>query len=213
MKEVVIKNYERSMWGGHGHAFLQKQKDTFVIAEDFQTCRAYMADSVYAIKNADKKPYHKFNKNSNVNINKGLTHIGVQFHNEEQKNRFIKNLPYLHKKESKAKVRKTKLYASQHPLTLVAEGGSFWKKKCWTLLLYTFYLKRLAYAEIEGHDEAVYWNALKKDRNEEIFLSHVKSKVEDFTNVHNNIHGASGFVAIAIGMNETMRKLLGITKV
>lgn len=201
-----------SIWGGHIFSLLGKTGDsTYKALLPFMSCRSYMCDTLFNHKNPTYryKPSYPFD----YDYKKGSIFIGVRFQDKNQKSVFFHNLYILHAKETQAKVRKSIVYETQHDLYVVVEGSKFWKDSCWKMMLYTFYIKTIAYNNPKDCDKS-YWKAL--NGKEDKLLSKVKIQTELFDSsvygVNNDTgrHNREGFVSICSGLNLPMAKLLGL---
>lgn len=214
--EIVRDQSSNHLWKHYAFSLLEKiDNGRYKTLLPFSSCRSYMCDGLFMIKNPTYTTTPSFFKAFNFNPKKGHIYIGIDFKDDVQKNVFFRNLSFLYEREMKAKVRKSKVMATQEPLTVVVEGSGYWKDSCWKMMLYTFYLKTLAYKDPYTCD-AHYWTHIRKNNNEEILLSKVKCKKEIFhpsvygENNNRGRHDCEGFVSICCGKNKPMADYLGV---
>lgn len=205
MKTINIKGYIASKFKSQHVALLSKKEDHFKILHEFARCRGWMSDQLYrTIIGATSQVYDK----GDFNLTSGFIYIGVSFESVEMKTLFLSNLNSLHSKEQLAKIKKTKLYATQDPLVLVAEGSRHWKNCLWKMQLYTYYLRSMCYKDLIYYPET--HKKLNHNNNELVLLSKLKDKHEEYK--VESIHGHTGPDAICQGSdNKYMTNYLGIT--
>lgn len=213
MKTVFLEEYKETKWKYLEFSLLNKTNIGYKPLLDFASCRSWMCDGLFVLKNKNWRGGKT--REFSLEYNKGNIYIGVAFSNEQQKQQFISNIPNLREKEKQAKVSPCTVYATQYPLVLIVKGSKYWKDSCWKMMLYTFFIKTFAYKNPKDVDER-YWKALSEG-NEETLLSKVRMKAsaEIFDNeVYRNqlygIHDKEGFVSICTGRNPPMAKLLGV---
>lgn len=207
MKIGIIKGYKPSSFSTQHFAQLEEVEGGFKIINAFDSCRTWMSDALYDIKTGKNQAIHKI-QSKTFNHSKGPTHLGITFVDTKMKEIFIKNMNFIHEKEAIAKVRKTTLMATEHPLTMIITGSKFWKDSVWKIQLYTMYLRMMCYINLDYYKG--YWKDMKKEINEPIMLSKLKIKKEVFTSMTNGVHGSTGPYAICTGQNPDMAKLLGV---
>ncbi len=106
--------------------------------------------------------------------------FSLMFPNEHTKETFIKNLPWLHEKETQAGVTLSKLYRTQYKDTLLIEGDDAWISNVWKVSLYTFYIKVCSYPSVEQlqEPENEYINSLTK-KKECVILKTIKKQLKE----------------------------------
>lgn len=179
----------------------------------FGYCRAWAADSLMSIKTKNGYKYSSYQLNENYNYKTGDTY--VVYKTDVKETTILKNLAELHKLEDIAKVKRTRVYKTQCLGYYLFIGSGHWKRKCWSQLLYTFFIKNIVQGW--GTTNSSYWLPLSKYNNLNVLLSKVKTRTEIFStkvfgkNLTINVHKCEGFVSICEGMNPPMGKFLGIT--
>lgn len=235
MKKVKI--YENGLSSGNNNAdigLIQRKKDgTFKIVSHIQRCRGYMGQYLLSIKQHENKVanWERFpEKMNDFTYKRGCTYIGVRVHKKE-KNKFLKNIEWLHGREEKAGVKKSEVMETNIPNLYIVKGAKYWKDSCWKIMLYTFYIRCCAdYTNpkkpLPSTNEFYYWPNLIKNENEGKLLANVKMhwKKEIFDNKlfyvqkspwydgYETIgkHNLEGFNSICSNKNPPMAKLLGI---
>jgi hypothetical protein len=210
MKTGIINGFVESRF--HLQSFNQLEKitpTTFESLIHFTSCRTYMADALYSIKTGKLNVTYPF-KSKTYDHTKGFTYIGITFLDEHMRDTFIKNMNFIHGKETKAKVRKTTLMETSHPLVIIVSGSKYWKDSCWKIQLYTMYLRMMCYVACNYDSYTYMVNTITKNGNEDTLLSKLKIKKEVFTSMKAGVHVSTGPYAICQGLNPDMAKLLGV---
>lgn len=213
MKSVHVKNLPKFNYGIEFSILEQTESGVFKPLLPFSSCRSFMCDTLFSIKN--KKYKVKPSYNFHLDYKKGSIYVALSAPVERIK-QFIDSIHSLHEIEKKAKVRRSVVYKTQLPNCIIIKGSSHWKQSCWKMMLYTFYLKTFCYTKPKEVDTN-YWEALSRG-NEEILLSKIKIKREIFSSkvyVKQSMgrHDLEGFVSICRGRNPPMTKLLGVKTV
>lgn len=205
------------------------RKGEYFIASYIQTCRGFMGQYILALKMKENKvkwetPPLEMTK---FIYKSGYTYVGI-YVQPQHKEKFLKNIEWLHEREDKAKVVHSEVLSTQIENLYVVEGAKYWKDSCWKIMLYTFYLRCCAaYANPEvatvGTNESVYWPNLKKNNNEDKLLANVKMNrkkeifdkklfyvSKDWGTVYHGKHDKEGFNSICTSKNPPMAKLLGL---
>lgn len=188
-------------------------------------CRAYAADELFTYKNINKTT-RKISGYlpKDYNWKTGNTYVLVSVPNIYIK-AFLANLGFLHSKEEKAGVAKSEVFKVNGTTnTYLVKGSGHWKNKCWSQLLYTFYIKCMCVENptaLNLNGEEYYWTALRRHdsngiTNEDKLLKAVKMRKEIFSvevfgnKLNTGVHDREGFVSICDGKNPPMEKLLNI---
>lgn len=224
MKSIKVDNLRRYGDLSFGLADINPTTKLLTKAATLSSCRAYMADSLFTLKNKDKTTRGHGYLEAWYPWQKGHTYVLVEVPDNHLKH-FLSNLGFLHAKEEKAGVAKSKVFKVELKDTknmFLVKGSGHWKNKCWSMLLYTFYIKCMVVENptaINLNGEKYYWDALRKHdsdgvTNEDKLLKSVKMRKEIFsTEVFGNklntgVHDREGFVSICTGKNPPMSKLL-----
>lgn len=107
-------------------------------------CRDFLGDCIWSKKTGKKAFIYDFVYNYKTSPFDDCR-FSLKFPDEFSKTNFIKNLPYLYKREKQAGVKLSKIFETQEKNTLVIEGSNTWINATWKISLYTFYLKVMSY--------------------------------------------------------------------
>lgn len=206
MKVAKFIGFNPSGFASQNFALLERVADGFKVVVPFLSCRTWMSDALYDLKNKTNKACYPI-ESTTWDYTKGNTYIGITFLDENMKKVFLNQLKSLHIKEGQAKVRKTKIIETDVPLRLIIEGSKYWKDSVWKIQLYTMYLRDMCY--LQDYHYRYLWNRMNREVNEPIMLSKLKIKKEVNTSVQ-SIHVDTGPYAICIGNNPHMAKLLRV---
>jgi len=224
MKTVKVNNVRRYGQLAFGIADINEKGEIYAAPLSF--CRAYAADNLFNLKNKDKTNRTGTNYLPlDYNWKTGHTYILIEVPTY-YKEAFLSNLGFLHAKEEKAGVAKSEVFKVdiQGSDIYLVKGSGHWKNKCWSQLLYTFYIKCMCVPNptaLNINGESHYWQQLRKQdsngvTNEDKFLKAVKMRKEIFSvevfgnKLNTGVHDREGFASICNGHNPPMSKLLNI---
>lgn len=190
----------------------------FTVLQSLTSCRGWMGDALLKLKFPNIKYTPNFKLPKYYNYHSGNTYVAIGMKNKNDLETFLINLPILHEKEKKARLKRTEIFKTGTENLYIIQGSKYWKDSCWKIMLYTFYLKTLVYKNPKLCD-TIYWESLG-DGKEDKLLSHIKIQREifDTKTVYNQngpfgrggAHEKEGFVSICKGLNPPMAKLLGV---
>ncbi len=224
MKEVTVRGVTNRASYASGLADINPVTKELEVASSMSYCRAFAADSLFALKNkgiTSRAPgylttWYPWTKGNIY----ALIEVPTMY-----KTHFLKNLSFLHSKEEKAGVAKSTMFKVNGKENIyMLKGSGHWKNKCWSQLLYTFYIKCMLMENptaLNMNGEAQYWAAIRKQdkdgiSNETKLLKAVKMRKEIFSptvfgnKLSEGVHDREGFVSICEGKNPPMEKLLGV---
>lgn len=212
---IVVDEDDFYLGGGISFAMTSKVRgeNTYRVLSTMSSCRSYMVDVLFNIKNPKypSPPSYKYKYNPKI----GGTHIAVNFTDEDYAEKFEKNIDWIHQWERIANVPLSKVKKVNNDLlgnnSYIVSGSGFWKRDCWKLSLYT-YLIKTAYCRTLNLN----FN-LDKNKFEKI-LTKVRTKSEIFDEsvygkgIIFGRHSREGFVSILTGCNIPMAKYLELDK-
>lgn len=167
-------------------------------------CRDFLGDLMWS--RVHKKPVSIYGMKYDYAKNPydlETTRLSLKFPSIAKKNNFIKNFGYLTEREKAYNIPLSILLETDQDNTLIIEGNKEWQTAVWKLSLYTFYMKVMAYDNVENLDspECDYKEKLT-DELESKFLSNILSPINPIEENLDNNHNFSGFVSCATVFNK-----------
>lgn len=124
---------------------VQKKEDEFDQITTPMKCREYFNE--FLMKNHHPKEFyfkstHGFEYNwAEHPWDTQTTYLSMNFPNEELMNKFLDNLPFLHKVEELNKIPLTTVKPTNKKNTIIVLGDAFWNSKCILMNIYSWILK------------------------------------------------------------------------
>lgn len=183
-------------------SFVKKEtENTFKQIHSVVKCRDFLGDCVWSKKTGNAVSIYNFNYKYKENpFDEKQLQLSMTFPDKKTLNVFTLNFHLLNDKEEKAKVKKSKYFKTNCPLSIIIVSSKCWQSSIWKISLFTYYLKLFCYKSIDHlQDPEKEYSEYLIPKTENKLISKVKTKKEHLYDNISMAHNYSGFVSVIKG--------------